>query len=235
MAITTKFWTYLELREKIERDADVEAELFIQPEELMGYVNEAIDEAEAEVKGLYEDYFLSRDTLTLVSGTNEYSLPANIYAHKIRRMIYRNGVRVYTVSRVRDWKKFEVYEDNKVYNSSSGVDEYCYFIINESAGSPKLLFTPDVLESGSYITIWYLRQANRIESDSDVLDIPEAKNFVCQYAKMRIYEKESHPMLEKAMRDVEKERGLLQSILAAMVPDADNEIEMDMSFYEEFH
>lgn len=234
MAITTKYWTYLELKQKVERDTDTEAEIFIQPEEMLGYFNEAIDEVELEVKGLYEDYFLDRDTLTLVSGTSEYALPSKIYAHKIRRILYRNGSRVYVVRRVRDWKKFEYLEVNKIYSTSgSDANEYSYFVINSTAGAPRILFTPDVSEDGTFITIWYLRQANRLETNTDVLDVPEAANFVLQHVKTRIYEKEAHPMLEKAMADLEKERNLLRDILATMVPDADNEIEMDLSFYEE--
>lgn len=234
MAISSRYWTLAELTAKIQQDTDTEDELFIQPSELLSYINEAIDEAELEIHGLYEDYFLDKTSLTLVSGTDEYSLPSAIYAHKIRRITYRNGTRVYTVKRLRDWRKFERYEINKVY-STSGSEELGYFILNQTAGSPKLLFSPPVNENGAFITIWYLRQANRLVNTTDVLDIPEAANFVIQHVKKRLYEKEGHPMIVGAIADLEKERGLLQSILASMVPDADNEIEMDVSFYEEFN
>lgn len=234
MAITTKYWTKLELTEKIERDLDLEGEVFIQPEELDGYLNEAIDEAELEVHGLYEDYFLSRYTLPFVSGTSEYVLPPTIYAHKIRRVTYRNGTRTYTIDRIRDWYKFEEYELDKVGGAQSEA-EYRYFLLNETPGAPKFLFTPDVSETGSFVTIWFYRQANRLEDDDDVLDIPEAANFVMQHAKVRCYEKEGHPNLGKAMQDLEKERTLLQGILASMIPDANNVIEMDLSSYEEMN
>jgi hypothetical protein len=234
MAIASKYWTLAELTTKIERDLDLEGEIFIQPEELTGYINEAIDEAESEVHGLYEDYFLTKAAITLVSGTSEYSLPSSIYAHKIRRVTYRNGTKTYPVQRVRDWRKFERYEWQKVYGAQSEA-EYQYFLLNSTAGAPTILFIPEVSESGAYITVWFLRQANFLVADADKMDIPEAANFVMQHAKVRCYEKEGHPNLPKAMADLERERALLQGILASMIPDADNEIEADTSFYEEFN
>ena len=113
MAIASKYWTLDELKGKIQRDLDIEGEVFIQDAsdapELLEYINEGIDKAEEIVHSLYEDYFLDKASITLVSGTHEYDLPSAIYAHKIRRIIYRNGTRVYTVDRIRDWHKFEAY------------------------------------------------------------------------------------------------------------------------------
>jgi hypothetical protein len=235
MAIATKFWTYSELKEKVERDLDLEGEVFIQPEEMQDYFNEGVDRAEEIVHTLYEDYFLDKDPITLVSGTNEYAMPSRIYAHKIRRVIYRNGSRVYPISRIKDWKKFEEYSLDLVGGSQGSAAEYRYFILNQTAGSPKILFTPEVGEAGAYVTVWFLRQANRFASNSDVLDVPEAANFVMQYVKCRCYEKEGHPGLIKALSDLTEMRLGLEGVLSAMVPDADNEIEMDTSFYGEMN
>ena len=106
--------------------------------------------------------------------------------------------------------------------------------MNSTAGSPKILFTPEVEENGQYITVWFLRQANRLSAATDKMDIPEAANFVMQYVKCRVYEKEGHPNLSKALMDLQDFKGGLVGVLQTMVPDADNEIEMDTSFYQEF-
>ncbi len=232
MATTKKFWTRAELVTKIERDLDLEGETFIQPEELIGYINEAIDEAETEVHALYEDYFLDSTTITLVSGTNEYDAPTDIYGDKIRCVIYRNGDRTYEVMRMRDWRKFLEYTLDLVGGATDAA-EYKYFLVNRGPAEVKLLFSPSVAESGERITVWYLRQANRLESDSDKMDIPEAANFVMRHAKVSCYEKEGHPNLAKAMADLEKERALLQGSLATRQPDNNDTIEMDLSHYEE--
>lgn len=235
MSIATRYWTYLELKEKVERDLDLEGEVFIQPAEILGYFNEAVDQAETLVHGLYEDYFLDKDTITLVSATSEYVLPTRIYAHKIRRIIYRNGSTVYAINRIKDWKKFEQYALDLVGGSQGSAAVYQYFLLNQAAGTPKLLFTPEVGESGTFVTVWFLRQANRFVDDSDVLDIPEAANFIMQYVKCKCYEKEGHPNTGLAMNVLVDAKTDLEGILAAMVPDADNEIEMDTSFYEEMN
>jgi hypothetical protein len=225
-----KFYTWSEIRTKIEQDLDLEDEVFVRPAELLSYTNEAIDEAEAEIHGLYEDYFLSRSNISLVSGTDEYALPTNIYAHKIRRLVYDNGGRVYTIERVKDWNKFEEYSIQSNYGTG---EIYRYFLLNSTPGEPKILLLPKAIETGSFVKIWYLRNANRLEEDTDICDIPEFINFVFQYVKVRVYEKEGHANLPKAIQDLEQQRQQMTSTLASMVPDASNEIEADLSAYEE--
>lgn len=227
----TTFWTGTMIKDKIERDLDLEEETFIVDAEMLGYINEGIDECEAEIHGLYEDYFLTKANIALVSGTEDYALPTNIYAHKIRRVIYRNGSIVYTINRVKDWKKFEEYAIEKVNQSSL---QYVYFVYNPTGGAPAILLSPPAKEtSATNVTIWYIRNATRLTTFADTCDIPEFVNFVMQYVKMRCYEKEGNPNLPTAMAALDQQRGQLQSTLASMVPDADNEIEPDMSLYRE--
>lgn len=229
---TRKYWTWAQIKAKIRRDLDLESETFVRPEELLDYANEAIDEAEAEIHTIYEDYFLARQTLSIVNGQEEYDLPADIYAHKIRRIMYNNTSSVYTVDRLQDWKKFEAQNIARNFSTS---DLYQYYFVNEIAGSPKILLVPQGREDGPYLEVWYLRQANRLELDEDICDIPEFYNFIFQYMKVRIYEKEGHPNIDKAVMDLEKQRSLMNATLAQIAPDAQNEIEMDASFYEEMN
>ena len=236
MAITTKFWTWAELRDEVMAEFDLEEETFIDEPELLQYANEAIDRAEQEVMGLYEDYFLTNSVLTLVSGTREYSLTTvapDIYAHKIRRMIYENGSQVYKIARIQDWKKFERMALNSVNNSASLLD---YFLVNKVPGHPAINFVPTPRESGAFVTIWYIRQANRLEAPGDILDIPEARNYVVEYMKMKCDKKEkrSHGQVPSGdYPEVLNEMTKLHGTLAAMVPDAENLIEADYSHYEE--
>jgi hypothetical protein len=225
-----RFWTWAEIKTKVQNDLDLAEELFITADELLAYGNEAVDEAEAEIHTIYEDYFLTKSTLTMVSGEGEIALPSNIYAHKIRGLIYRNGNTWYPVKRIRDWKKFEEYTSD-VVNSSTA--DYKYLLLNTTAGSPKVLLSPVARESGAYLTMWHLRNANRFTTNSDVCDIPEFVSFVIQYIKVRCYEKELHPNTDKAVAILQQQRELMKETLSTMVPDADNTIEMDLSSYEE--
>lgn len=227
----SEYWTWAMIRDKIERDLDLQAEIFMDDTELLAYANEAIRESEAEIHDIYEDYFLSRAALTFVSNQEEYDLPADLYAHKIRRIIYKNGTKTYSIDRIKDWKKFEEYALESINKSST---TYNYFLINATPGSPKILLTPPGKEDGAFATIWYLRKANRLVDLTDICDIPEFINFVLQYIKVRCYEKEQgNPNLQKAMADLEQQRGQMTSTLSSMVPDAANEIEPDLSGYTE--
>ena len=233
MTTLTKFWTYAELEAKVTLDLDLQEEEFISPAEMLSYANEAVDRAEQHVHTIYEDYLLDYANFTVVPGTDEYPLPPTIYAHKIRRILFRDGSRVYTVKRMRDWKKFEHFELNRSTGTSS---EYEYFLRNSVPGIPTILFS-DVPQSGGTCRVWFLRQANRFVLPADVLDIPEAHNFVLSYMKYKCIFKETHGEmtagLQAAFAETEKESQLLVDTLVAMVPDADNEIEADYSHYEE--
>lgn len=225
----SEYWTWSMIKQKVETDLDLQAEVFITDTELLAYANEAIREAEAEIHSIYEDYFLKREPLTLVNGQEEYDLPEDLYAHKIRRIIYKNGTKVYTIDRIQDWKKFEEYALENVNKTSL---EYDYFLYNGVPGQPKILLAPPSKEDGAFATIWYLRKANRLVELTDICDIPEFINFVLQYMKVRCNEKEQgNPNLQKSMLDLEQQRNQMTSTLASMVPDAKNTIEADYSAY----
>lgn len=228
------YWTYSQIKEKVERDLDVQDEMFIQDDELLGYINEGIDTCEAEIHTIYEDYFLTSANLSLVAGQSEYSLPSDIYANKIRSIIYQNGTDIFPIKRIRDWHKFERMALLKQYPPSL---EYSYLLKNPSASSGvKLVLVPAARTTDSTsVTIWYLRNANRLVNSSDSCDIPEFTSFVIQYAKCRIQEKEGHPNLTLSLQILESLRNQMKTTLRDMVPDQENQIEMDVSAYEEMN
>jgi len=227
-----KFWTLAQIKEKLRRDLDLEAEVFVRQDELLDYINEAIDECEAEIHTLYERYFLTRASVSLVANQEAYDLPSNIYGQKIKRVTYNNSSSIYKIKRMQDWHLYEKYEIAKEFETS---DIYEYFIENPTAGNPKLILVPKAREDGPYMTIWYIRNANRLEADTDVCDIPEFVNFIFQYVKVRVYEKEIHPNAPQARLDLQAQRKLMQGTLATAQPDSENKIELDMSFYQEMN
>ena len=228
-----KYWTWLEIRTKIERELDLESETFITEDELLGYANEAIDEVERQILTLCEDYFLTRSTLSLVSGTEEYTLPTDIYANKIRQLVYRNGQDVWKLRRIRDWEKFAIYEAEKTNTSNSSY--YGYFLLNSVPGAPKLLLAPTPLETGPYIQVWYIRNANVLCVDTDICDIPEAAQYVMAYMKVKCHEKDMNPNLGKAVADLELQRADTLKTLAEMFPDNESTIEADTRLYDDMN
>lgn len=225
-----KYWTYAEIKAKVERDLDLEDESFITDTEMLGYANEAVDEAEAEIHGIYEDYFVSRIPLTLVAGQEAYDLPSGIYAHKIRKMVYSKNSQIRPLVRIKDWRKFENYAWDLV-NDANPESQYYWFLDNTTPTYPKIILAPTPQEAGAYITLWYIRNATRFEATTDKCDIPEFVTFVMQFMKVRCYEKEGNPNIGLAIAALEQQRKLMKETLTGMVPDNENEIEMDLSSY----
>lgn len=227
----SSFSTWADIKAKVQKDLDLESETFVTADELLGYANEAIKKIEREIHTIYEDYFLTRSSITLVPAQEEYDLPSDIFANKIRAVVYRTGSTVNKVSRVMDWNKFYDYECDKASGVSTQV--YSYFILNQTAGSPKIVLTPTPSEAGNFVKIWYLRCANQLTTDSSICDLPECYSWLIQDIKVRCYEKEVHPNLGKAIADLESEKQATIAALTCAVPDGENEIEPDFRLYRE--
>ena len=251
MAITKQYWTALQIIDQVKDELDLREETFIDDVELVKYCNLAINNAEQQIIPIHVDYFLTSATLNIVSGTREYVLPADIYAHKIRRIIYENGSQVYKVTRIQDWKKFEQMAIEDVNNSAT---LYRYFLVNRSPGDPRINFVPVPFETGPFITVWYIRQANRfddshtvdangirtltvpLDDPTNILDIPEAFNYIVEYVKMKCDIKERRMQGQMPLGEYPEVALELKNLMGALqeiVPDAENLIEADFSLYEE--
>lgn len=228
------YWTYLQIKEKVERDLGLEEDLQVTPEEMKGYCNDAIDEIEAVIHDLHEDYFLTKAYLELVSGEADVDLPDNIFGQKIRSMMYINGSVIYTIARIRGSKKFQILAEIMVDQSQT---EYGYILVNNSAvdGCTIELYPPAKETSSDHVLLWYLRQANRIIADDDVCDIPEWVQVIIQYMKVKCYEKEGvSPKYLAAYSELDRLRTAMRTSLKDRVEDDDNKLEMDTSFYDDF-
>lgn len=231
-------YTYLELKTKIKKDLDLEDETFIQEDELVGYFNEAIDNAEAEILTLFEDYFLTETTLSLVAGTSEYSLPSTIYANKIRGVIYHSGTVIYEVFPIRKLKKFIEIEAAREFGSA---DDYRYFIKTDSATlGYKMVLLPASRETSTNVKIFFIRNANRIPlvsegtqsaTDATQVDIPEFYTFILQFVKVAIMGKEGDPRYGDNVQRLQAERQMMVDSLSKLVIDDNDTIDLDLSFY----
>lgn len=226
-----KYWTWAELSAKIKRDIDTEDEIFVTPAELIGYGNEAIDDIEKKIHTLCEDYFITRTSVPVVPGIEEIDLPTDIYANKIREVIYVTGGQTFPAKQLKNWRKFARYEDD-IANSPGATNSYSYFVINSVAGAPKLILSPTPVEAG-ILKIWYIRNANEIIDDTSVLDIPEAATYVTKYCTHKIMKKELHPLVDSAKMEVDETLADTVADLSQMFPNNETELEPDYTFYSE--
>lgn len=231
--------TYLQLKTKIEMDMDTEDEDFVQDTELMEYFNDGIREAEGEIHklGLAQHYYLERDNPSIVQGTQEYSMPSNIYANKIVGVTYNDGSRVYKVTEIKGKQRFEKIALNE--NSQSSNPSYQYYLRNaytsDTVQAVKFGLTPTPQETTSTrFTRWYLREANKLEADTSVCDLPDAcLNFLYAYATWRIWGKEGDARAVDAKGELELQREKMIQNLDDMTPDDEDEVEFDLSAYND--
>jgi len=223
--------TLKEIRERVQVDLDLQEEVFILDAEINNFINDGIREAEAEILTVgpeLQNYFLTKKTLDTVAGQAEYKVPSDMYADKIRSMTYNEGgFNIHKITPVRDLQDIP-------YLNLSGQNNrnYQYVFTQALKGTRLNLFpTPDRTTTGGAITIWYVRNARSLETDTDVCDIPEFVNFIIQYAKVECMKKEGHPNLGVVMGDFEKQRELMINTLRNRIIDDENEIQPDMRFY----
>lgn len=220
---------------KIQRDLDLEEEEFIQTEEMTEYINDAITIVESHINtlGLRDQYFLTRTTLSLVVNTADYALPTNLYADKIKEVIYSNGATIY---RVLPMTMDRAAEEIEHLNRFSTTEYYSYRIRRDTSSSNAFQLIPKSRETASdVIVIEFFRDLERVEDDSDLVEVPEiALQYLYQYVKVKVYEKESHANYPTAVMELGKLEELMLSTLQNQLEDNENnKIELDKSIYEE--
>lgn len=213
------------IRDKIKVECDLEEEVFISDSTINNFINDSIRDIEAQIHSIYEDYFLSNANIALVNGTSAYDLPTDIYADKIRAILYSNGSTKYTICRLRDLKVIPLIDPNM---------NYVYQIVNTAASGRKLTLYPASNEtSATNVTIWYIRNAKELTSDAHICDIPEFINYVYARTKLYIFEFEGSPMVVESAQEVERLKNEMIATLSNRIPDDDNKILIDESFYND--
>jgi len=220
--------TYGALVSKVQADYDIADENFISAAELLTLFNEGIKDVERIIHELHHEdkYFLVNGAITLANGTSDYSLPADIFANKIRTIWYENGTRKYEITKVRDIKD--------VKWSATG-NSYEFLLINTTAGI-KLRLYPTPTESGAYVKLFYVRECRRFVASTidatNTLEIPAGENLVIQHVKRGCARKMRNPNMI-AMEDgfLTQQLDLFQASLKEMVPDTNNLVPLDLNSY----
>lgn len=240
-----KLWTYNEIETKVRRDLGMQDTVFLTEEELVGLTNDAIDEAEQEILKINEDYFMRRTTLSLVDTVDSIALPTDIYANKIKGLVYKNGSIVYPVRRLKGLQKFLDAEHINTFSNNTA--DYQYMIQSATEGEQaKITLFPTPYESGAFIVCWYLRNAKRVLQLSEgvtraqqlaiVIDVPEAMPFIFEHIKVACLKKEkgqgSPPTMDET-RDREAARKRLVDTLTEQTVDDSNEHVADLAHYAE--
>jgi hypothetical protein len=222
-----RYWTWGEIREKIENEFDLQEEPdILSTGELCGYLNDAIDSVEQHFIKLGDYFYSISDPITVVAGTKDYVLPEKIYANKIRQIIYDGEYEVRPIKNVK----------NIPFISDSTGSDYTYKIVNNPGERPKIRLFPTPTSSGE-LEIHYTRNAAQIDPDGDddqEIDIPEANLYIHHYIKMKIYEKEKNYQMFESYKGIieEVEKDLIDA-LDAQLDDESNTIDPDVEIYQD--
>lgn len=224
---------YTDAVAKVEQDLDLEEEDFIQTTEMLGYFNEALREAAAEISTIYEDYFLTSAALPLVLNQAIYNIPSGIFFDKIRGIVYFSGTIIYEIKRIRTDHKF-LDRASLIYDDPT--DYYRYILINGATNGVQLELSPPSKETSSTnVYVWFLREVTPIVNGTDIVDKDiRFINFTYAYVKGRCKQKENAGVMpDDARAEIEFQRKLMIETLSNRVPDDDNKNLLDMSFYRE--
>ena len=226
--------TRQEIREKVQLELDllstsgsyVKGSGFITPAEINGHISDSVKLVASYIHNLYEDYYFTIGSISLVAGTSEYPLPANMYVNKIRRLLYDNNSDKYKINRLHNI-------DEIPYITSA--DYYRYRLVNNGLTEVVKLYPNAKATEANVVQVYYYRRPKELALDADVLDIPEEfDNVVVSDVKFRCLSKEpDNPSLQivKTMRD--EQIGQMLATLGKRVPDDTTDIRPDMSFYDE--
>jgi hypothetical protein len=95
-------------------------------------------------------------------------------------------------------------------------------------GQRSITFTQPLLQ------IWYIRHAEIPEADTDYIDFPEFWHFIAQHVLVNCLKKElGNPRIVEEKETLKELRAQMIETLSNMVPDQDDEIEKDLSIYED--
>lgn len=242
--IQLRIWTYGEANAKVRADLDLTNETFLTPDEMVGLWNDAIQRAAAQIQklGVEDEYFTKQGTISLVTGAVRFPLPGDIYAQKIRGIIYQRGDEIYTVYRFRRRTKFvKIAEINQMAQDIF----YQYDLENpDVATGYQLVLVPPSRETDPMgspsLTIHYIREVlyvplvsvgSQNATDATKIDIPEFMTYIFADVKYEVAKKIPHPNLEGFKADKNTELGLMIETLTEQVADDATEIEPDMSHY----
>ena len=221
--------TLKQIRDKVIDDLDLYEETFVDDAELDNLINEGIKKVEAIIHTLYEDYFLATSTIVLAQDQNLYDFPVDMYANKLRTLIYSDGSVSYEIKRVTDLQAAIAYD---LVDDITSRETMRWYPMNNSADGRKVRIFPKTADTGS-MEMWYIRRAKQLVDDTDISDIPEFIHVVEYSVKAQVLFKDGDPRATD-MAGLEREAvSAMTQTLSDMVVDNNNEVEGDYSHYME--
>lgn len=147
--------TLANLRTEVRRRADMEGSGFVTDSELTSYINNSATELRDILIQKFQDYYITSDDISIVSGTDTYNLAADFYKALGVDMVINSRQSV-------TMRPFMFRERNRyVYNPPRG---YRYRILGD-----QVRVIPEPTSSFT-MRIWYVPTFTNLSADGDTLD-----------------------------------------------------------------
>lgn len=192
--VTPRAWTRDLLRTAARRRCEYEDTAHVGDAELNDYINEGLSELYDILIMSYGDHFLATTSLSLVAGTESYSLPDDFY--KVLAVFYNDAagdrypLERFSLDDLGEW------QNGQVLPITSG-EHYRYRVFDRS-----LYVTPEPDASGS-IELWYVPSCPWLSDDVTVLSynfVNGWEEYILEHAAMKMLRKEESDIGPYVMR-----------------------------------
>lgn len=148
-----EYKTFQDLKDEVFADLNLEGNLFVSETEFYRIANRAIDYCESQIHkyNCQDTYFEACAPLLLQNGAQDYALPGDIYANKIKKIVCQKPDWIYEIKRMKGLARYlkAAYTD---FNLSS-TQGYQYMIINNSPHlGPRLRLFPRPQETTTSVS-----------------------------------------------------------------------------------
>ncbi len=226
--------TLADIRDQVVDDLDLQDDDSITTADLNRWINDAIESAESQIHTLYEDYFLARYEYTLVPNGRELDYPADIYASKVRKLLFKESLTSPNTAahEVKREKNLIEAEGRDIYEYQSATPTLTWIGTNDASSGRKIRLYPQQARAG-ILVMFYIRNANRLVDDTDICDIDEFERYIIQFTKTKTYFKHGDPRTEESKGLEEQLKNDMIDTLSNRTPDNNDEITMDVSHYND--
>lgn len=199
------------------------------------YINKAVRAAHRKIVRLYEDYFLASTTVTISADQDEIDFPSDLYANKLRSLIYFDGS-VGSSSVVSEFSLVKnlssVLAGNLLYGDLETQAYHRYWMpSDESVSDRKIKLFPQKGQAGN-VLISYIRRPVTMAADTDICPILEFSDYVLQKAKELALETDSDPRYTETVAKLQElEQEMLDTLSNRTITDDSSEVSQDLSFY----
>lgn len=184
--------TLATLRSKVRTRADMPTASFITDAELDEIINSAWGELYDLLVGTFEDYNLSSGTISVVSGTDTYSLASDFYKVRGVDLLISGAAGNFVPLKRYEWS--ERGDLSSVYRGAtlvSGGESLRYTIRGDATGNPKIVFAP--VPDGSYsVKVWYVPERVTLTVVQDLILVASWEEFLVTLAAKMCLAKEEN-------------------------------------------